>query len=97
MGTFSEAVDVECAPGWRPVQILWRGEKYQVVAGRRRAFTRPTTLPEHVGAADYELWELEVTHPERSRSILSISHRTGGDHWRLLRLRHKPREKVIDV
>ncbi|MBQ1443637.1 MAG: hypothetical protein IIZ13_07280 [Renibacterium sp.] len=92
MGTFSEAVDIECGPGCRPIGILWRGERYCVVAGRRRPFKVSGFLGpgQGVSSAEYELWELEVTHPERSRSVLSVAHRVGGAQWRLLRLAAKP-------
>lgn len=38
VGTFSEAVDIQSGPGCRPVELRWRGERYQVVSGRRRPF-----------------------------------------------------------
>lgn len=86
MGTFSEAVDIQSGPGCRPVELRWRGERYQVVSGRRRPFV----LSGYLGAegrlntTEYELWELEVTHPERSRRTMKVTHRVGGSRWRLL-------------
>lgn len=92
MGTFSESVDIECGPGCHPVRILWRGERYHVVAGRRRLYPVWGLLQAGAGAgsAEYELWELEVTHPKRSRSVLSVTHRVGSKRWRLLKLVAKP-------
>lgn len=95
MGTFSEAVEIECGPGCRPVGVFWRGRRYDVVAGKRRPFRLSGFLHDDGGAssADYELWELEVTHPERSRSVLRVTHRVGGGRWRLLRLVGKAAER----
>lgn len=94
MNTFSESVEISCGPGSRPIEIRWRGETYHVVAGRRRPFKLSGFLREGAGAtsAEYELWELEVTHPERSRCVLRVSHRVGGTRWRLLRLAGKAAE-----
>ncbi|AJT41093.1 hypothetical protein [Psychromicrobium lacuslunae] len=93
MGTFSESISVQNGPGCRPVKLSWRGENYQVVAGRRRPFVLSGYLKAAggVGSAEYELWELEVTHPERSRRTMSVTHRVGGENWRLIRLTEQSR------
>ncbi|WP_394938062.1 hypothetical protein [Psychromicrobium sp. YIM B11713] len=87
MGTFSESITVQSGAGCRPVELIWRGESYQVVSGRRRLFALSGYLNAGgAGTAEYELWELEVTHPEHSRRRMSLTHRIGGGQWRLLKM-----------
>ncbi len=89
MGTFSEAVEVECAFGSRPVAVVLRGERYQVVSGRRKVLPARSPASDsgraQPNAPEDEWWELEVVHALGARCTVSLSHHRGGSQWRVVR------------
>ena len=74
MGTFSESVDVVCAPTGEPVELRWGGRDYLVCAEPLRwyerrqwwAEERRAPLGSGPGLVDHEIWRVQVLPAGRS-------------------------------
>lgn len=67
-GTFSESVDVVCAPTGEPAELRWGGREYRVCADPMRwyerrqwwAEERRAPLGSGPGLVDHEIWRVQV-------------------------------------
>ena len=98
MGTFSESVDVVCAPTGEPAELRWGGRDYLVCAEPLRwyerrqwwAEERRAPLGRGPGLVDHEIWRVQVRaagdHAAESTLTLDLTRHVGSGRWRLLRI-----------
>lgn len=101
MGIFSEGVEVKCAPGGQPLNLLWAGRRYTVCAEPVRWFERRQWWAEEKraplgagkGLVDHEIWRIQVKAEDRRAPgvsqeplTLDLSRDIGSGRWRLLRI-----------
>src|SRR6476469_10934604 len=98
MGTFSESVDVVCAPTGEPAELRWAGREYRVCAEPLRWYERRQWCAEErraplgsgPGLVDHEIWRVQVRaagdHAAESTLTLDLTRHVGSGRWRLLKI-----------
>ncbi|MGN5732295.1 hypothetical protein [Arthrobacter psychrochitiniphilus] len=77
MGTFTDAVTMECSPEGEPLRLWWHGLLHEVIAPpmnwyqRRPWWTDQRSLRpgEGVGYVDVQIWRLQVLREDEAESL----------------------------